>query len=166
MTWVSRSDRGTASVELSFVERMYLAVLLDQLVEVLQSDSDPALERLLPNAYRDDPDAAAEFRRFTATGLTERKVANAQAVQHAIDDGDGAEPQAEADAAVRVITLHGHSAQQWLSTLTDLRLTIANRLGIESDDDEGRTDEAAMPLQESYYWLGDLQEMIVRALDD
>ncbi|MGO4689264.1 DUF2017 family protein [Glaciibacter sp. 2TAF33] len=162
MTWVSRSDRGTASVELSSFERMFLAGLLDQLVEVLQSDSDPALDRLLPNAYPDDDEAAAEFRRFTAAGLTERKVANAQAVRVALDSG--LDPAAKADA--RVIVVQGHSAEQWLSTLTDLRLTIANRLGIESDDDEGRTDVAAMPLQESYYWLGDLQEMIVRALDD
>jgi Domain of unknown function (DUF2017) len=159
VTRVSRSDADTVSVDLSFFERMFLAGLLEQLVEVLQSDSDPALHRLLPSAYPDNAEAAAEFRRFTATGLTERKIANAQAVWSALRLGDGT------DSPARNIVLHGRSTEQWLSTLTDLRLTIANRLGIEFDDDEGRTDEAAMPLQESYYWLGELQEMIVRALD-
>jgi hypothetical protein len=93
-------------------------------------------------------------------------VRSALEVEDDADPDDPGPAAADTDGAARVIALHGHSAQQWLSTLTDLRLTIANRLGIESDDDEGRTDEAAMPLQESYYWLGDLQEMIVRALDD
>jgi hypothetical protein len=176
MTWVSRVDAAAVSVDLSFLERIFLAGLLDELVKVLQSDTDPALQRLLPNAYRDDAEAAAEFRRFTATGLTERKIANAQAVRAALAVDMAADDDAAPDAdrapdddrmapAVGGILLGGHSAQQWLSTITDLRLTIANRLGIESDDDEGRTDEAAMPLQESYYWLGELQEMIVQALD-
>jgi hypothetical protein len=169
MTWVSRVDAAAVSVDLSFLERMFLAGLLEELVEVLQGDTDPALQRLLPNAYRDDAEAAAEFRRFTATGLTERKIANAQAVRAALKvdmvaDDDEA-PDDGIAPAVGGVLLRGQSAQQWLSTITDLRLTIANRLGIESDDDEGRTDEAAMPLQESYYWLGELQEMIVQALD-
>jgi hypothetical protein len=175
MTWVSRVNADAVSVDLSFLERMFLAGLLEELVEVLQSDTDPALQRLLPNAYRDDAEAAAEFRRFTATGLTERKIANAQAVRAALNvdmaadgeapDDDQAPDDDRIPRAVGGVLLRGHSAQQWLSTITDLRLTIANRLGIESDDDEGRTDEAAMPLQESYYWLGELQEMIVQALD-
>jgi uncharacterized protein YbjQ (UPF0145 family) len=169
MTWVSRVDAAAVSVDLSALERMFLAGLLEELVEVLQGDTDPALQRLLPNAYRDDAEAAAEFRRFTATGLTERKIANAQAVRAALTVDMAADDDEAPDdgiaSALGGILLRGHSAQQWLSTITDLRLTIANRLGIESDDDEGRTDEAAMPLQESYYWLGELQEMIVQALD-
>src|SRR4051812_6713769 len=36
---------------------------------------DPALRRLLPDAYG-DPDGAAEFRRLTDTGLRAEKVAN------------------------------------------------------------------------------------------
>src|SRR5437763_1216808 len=36
---------------------------------------DPALRRLLPDAY-DDPDGAAEFRRLTDTALRAEKVAN------------------------------------------------------------------------------------------
>jgi hypothetical protein len=65
----------------------------------------------------------------------------------------------------RVVVLDDVHAQQWLRALADLRLIIANRLGIEQDDDEGRTDDAAVPLQQSYQWLGELQESIVHALD-
>ena len=41
---------------------------------------DPVLQRLLPDAYRDDSDESAEFRRFTERSLTSTKVANAEAV--------------------------------------------------------------------------------------
>jgi hypothetical protein len=171
---VTRVDADTISAELSLYERMFLAGLVEQLADILVDGSDPALERLLPNAYPDDAEAAAEFRRFTAAGLTERKIANAHAVLAAVsDDSDGNsgdnddngdDPEGFQKPEDRTILLSPGSAQQWLSTLTDLRLTIANRLGIEGDDDEGRMDEAALPLQQSYYWLGELQESLVQAL--
>src|SRR5215831_4992308 len=42
--------------------------------------ADPVLARLLPDAYRDDPEAAGEFRRYTEQGLRSGKVAAAQTV--------------------------------------------------------------------------------------
>ncbi len=39
---------------------------------------DPVLARLLPDGYRDDPEAAEEFRRFTESGLRSAKVESAQ----------------------------------------------------------------------------------------
>jgi hypothetical protein len=165
---VTRVDADTISAELSLYERMFLAGLVEQLADILVDGSDPALQRLLPNAYPDDVEAAAEFRRFTAAGLTERKIANARAVLAAVgpvdDNDDDNNPEGFQKPEDRTILLSPAYAQQWLSTLTDLRLTIANRLGIERDDDEGRTDKAAIPLQQSYYWLGELQESLVRAL--
>jgi hypothetical protein len=163
---VTRVDADTISAVLSLYERMFLAGLVEQLADILMDGSDPALDRLLPNAYPDDPEAAAEFRRFTAAGLTERKIVNARAVLAAVDDSNYDNPEAFQDPGDRTILLSPRYAQQWLSTLTDLRLTIANRLGIERDDDEGRTDEAAIPLQHSYYWLGELQESLVQALQN
>ena len=38
---------------------------------------DPALQRLLPDAHRDDAEVAAEFRRFTERSLREGKVDDA-----------------------------------------------------------------------------------------
>ncbi len=46
----------------------------------LEGPRDPALERLLPPAHREDEAVAAEFRRLTEQGLRERKTAN-------LDDG-------------------------------------------------------------------------------
>ena len=177
MSRARRESPSAIAVELSVVERMLLSRLLEQLIEVLADRTDPAMGRLLPNAYPDDAESAAEFYRFTADGLTERKVAGARAVLAAIS-GDttgspaaqhatqpGAHHPAEHDAAQQPVVLVEPAPVQWLHALTDLRLTIANRLGIAADGDVGRTDEDAMPLQHSYYWLGELQEQLVEALE-
>jgi uncharacterized protein DUF2017 len=147
-------------VELSVEERMLLADLTEQLVDVLGDGSDPVMGRLLPTAYPDDAEAAAEFRRFTAEGLAERKAENARTMHALVGDN----PEGGQEPEDRRILLSAPGAEQWLRTLTDLRLTIANRLGIEHDDEEGRTDEAALPLQYAYYWLGQLQESLVQVL--
>ena len=44
-----------------------------------EAQRDPALDRLLPTANRQDDEAAAEFRRLTETGLRRRKAAALEA---------------------------------------------------------------------------------------
>lgn len=110
---------------------------------------DPALARLLPDAYRDDDDAAAEHRRLTERGLVERKRANAEAVI--------------ASLGSREVVLDAAAVQSWLRTLTDLRLALAARLQIEEDGDDGLGDETMLTI---YDWLGWLQGSLVDAIDD
>jgi hypothetical protein len=45
-----------------------------------QAPDDPVLARLLPDGYRDDPEAAGEFRRYTESGLRSAKQQVAQEV--------------------------------------------------------------------------------------
>lgn len=110
---------------------------------------DPALARLLPDAYRGDDDAAAEHRRLTERALVERKLGNARTVIHSL-----ASPTLALDAA---------AVQSWLRTLTDLRLALAARLQIEEDGDEGLGDEAMLTI---YDWLGWLQGSLVEVIDE
>jgi len=110
---------------------------------------DPALARLLPDAYRDDDDASAEHRRLTERGLVERKQANAETVISSL--------------GAREVVLDAAAVQSWLRTLTDLRLALAARLQIEDDDDEGLGDETLLTI---YDWLGWLQGSLVDAIDD
>jgi hypothetical protein len=118
-------------------------------------DADPAIARLLPDAYGDDADASRDFRRLTERSLASRKVANARVVIDTL---------ARADGAVRLSPLE---VQAWLRTLADIRLTIAARLGIERDGDEGATDsDAALALHDLYDWLGFVTETLLDALDD
>jgi hypothetical protein len=132
-----------------------LAAQVAQLVRHPEARDDPAVRRLLPDAYPDDADASAEFRRFTVDGLAERKAANAGQV---VADLTGA---AEAKSASKV-RLSDSSAAAWLRSLTDIRLTVALRLGITEDGDLGSGDPELVDL---YNWLGFVQGTLVECID-
>ena len=151
---------GIVVARFDVAELALLAQLSTQLTELLieQSDEDPALRRLLPDAYPDDPEASAEFRRFTADGLVECKLANASALLASI----GAAAASGTASGPATLRLDPPAVQAWLRSLGDLRLTIAVRIGIEQDGDEGTPGD---PLADLYDWLGYLQGSLVDALD-
>jgi len=141
-------------LQLSPNELELLRTLLAQYEELVQVESDdPALERLFPIAYRDDPDAAAEFRQYTRSGLVDSKTAKAGAVSAALLGGTG-------DGG-GTIELADDEAGRWLPVLTDLRLIVAERLGIRADDDVVPDDA----LGEVYHWLGQLQAYLIDSLE-
>ena len=131
-----------------------------------QAPDDPVLRRLLPDAYRDNPDDAAEFRRFTESALTSAKVENAEHVIQSLEAA-GFDPAAESDHAVEV-ELDADTAQAWLRSLTDIRLSLAVRLGIEDEEDvvllAQSKEQAEVAMGELYDWLGYVQETLVQAL--
>ena len=117
---------------------------------------DPALARLLPDAYPDDPEASAEFRRFTAERIAERKAGNARAVLDALGTTRGESVDVRLDDA---------QAQAWLRTLTDIRLVLASGLGIEHDGDEGDVHDLESATRRAVYdWLAAVQEFLVLAV--
>ncbi len=85
--------------------------------------TDPALARLLPDAYSADPGAAAEYRRFTEGDLLAAKRANAGVVLAGL-------AEAERHGAIR---LDGETVNFWLMALNDLRLVLGNRLDVQED---------------------------------
>ncbi len=129
---------------------------------------DPVLQRLLPDAYRDDADEAAEFRRFTERSLTSAKVANAEAVLTSLRDAGIDDVDEDSEESIEV-ELGPDAVQAWLRTLTDIRLSLAVRLGIEGDEDamllHQSDDEAVLAMTELYDWLGYVQETLVQALN-
>ena len=131
-----------------------------------QPPEDPVLQRLLPDAYRDDPDDSAEFRRFTESALSSAKVANAETVLASLAAG-GLDLLDESESPVE-IELGPDEVQAWLRTLTDIRLSLAVRLGIETEEDamllENSSDPARVAMGELYDWLGYVQETLVQAL--
>jgi hypothetical protein len=90
--------------------------------------SDPALRRLLPDAYPDDAEATEEFRRYTDATLRDGMNADLHAVRLTLEE-IGEKGQA---------TLDDEQAQAWLRVLNRVRLVLAVRLGIESADDHER----------------------------
>jgi hypothetical protein len=70
------------------------------------------------------------------------------------------------EASGTEVEVNTASQQAWLRTLTNIRLVIAARLGIEKDGDEASADtEEELILAEVYDWLGMVQETLVDALD-
>jgi hypothetical protein len=131
-----------------------------------QPPEDPVLQRLLPDAYRDNPEDSGEFRRFTEAALTSAKVANAETVLATLVAG-GLNVADDSDAPVE-IELGPDEVQAWLRSLTDIRLSLAIRLGIETEEDtmllENSSDQALVAMAELYGWLGYVQETLVQAL--
>ena len=120
---------------------------------------DAAVLRLLPDAYSDDHEAAAEFRRFTAAGLAEKKMRNADVVTLDL-------ARSAASATPSTVELDGASVQAWLRSLTDVRLVLAHRLGIETDDAErATTNDNELMIGDLYDWLGWVQGSLVQVLD-
>ncbi|WP_411700686.1 DUF2017 domain-containing protein [Conyzicola sp.] len=177
MTPFSKTPDGTVVVGFSAVECDIIADLAAQIAGMLGDiagsddadplfdlvgiggrsaiDPDPAIARLLPDAYGDDSEASGDFRRLTERSLASRKVANARVVIATLERDSGHVELDEGDA------------QAWLRTLSDIRLTIAARLGIQSDGDEGATDsDAAVALHDLYDWLAFVTESLLDALED
>jgi hypothetical protein len=121
-----------------------------------QAPDDPVLARLLPDAYSEDAEAAAEFRRYTEETLRSGKVASAQIVLASLP-ADGGE-----------VRLTEPECQQWLRALNDVRLALSVRLGI-TDEDDDLTEQFAVDDPRSayvwvYQWLAYLQDSLLDAL--
>jgi hypothetical protein len=125
---------------------------------------DPVLARLFPDAYRDDEDAAGDFRRFTESDLRAGKAGQAAAV---IDDlesaGLGDEPQG---GTMIDVELDSGRAMDWLKAFNDIRLALGTRLGIDDEDslEEVPDDDPRAVVLEIYHWMSYLQESLVHAL--
>jgi Domain of unknown function (DUF2017) len=117
---------------------------------------DPVLARLLPDGYRDDPESAQDFRRFTESGLRSAKVESAKTLLGTLPSGGGR------------VRLSPDQAEAWLRSLNDVRLALGVRLGV-TDDFDGLNDDvqAGDPRYayiQVYQWLAFLQESLVAAL--
>jgi hypothetical protein len=117
---------------------------------------DPVVARLLPDAYRDDPEKAGEFRKYTESSLREAKKYFAQTLLETLPPQGGK------------VRLTGDQARDWLRTLNDIRLMFGVRLEVTEDFEEqiaalDPKDPRAAAF-EVYGWLGAVQESLVRAL--
>src|SRR5437868_10168333 len=126
------------------------------ITEHATKSDDPVLARLFPDAYREDGEAAGEFRRYTEMGLRGGKREAANTVLASLK-----EPRAD-------IVLDQEQAQAWLRALNDVRLALGTRLDISEEwyDEASRLDprDPRTPMFAAYDWLTMLQESLVRVL--
>jgi hypothetical protein len=124
--------------------------------ELPKTPEDPVLARLLPDGYRDDPEAAGEFRKYTEPGLRSAKQQAALQMLDTLPDSGGR------------IQLTPEQAQAWLKALNDVRLALGIRLDVTEDFEQQwaklKPDDPAWAAYEVYAWLGAVQESLVQAL--
>src|SRR4051812_15512717 len=129
---------------------------IESLVELSEAEvvapTDPALRRLLPDAYGDDAAAATEFRRLMDADLRQVKAEALEQVLEELPDGD---------ASAVALRLAPQQVEDWLQALTDIRLVVGTRLDVTEDMAETweRLDphDPRAPLLLAYGWLGWLQ---------
>jgi hypothetical protein len=122
---------------------------------------DPALARLLPDAYREDVAAAAEYRRLMDGDL---RLQKASALQRVLDDLSG---NGTRHGEGQRFELPDDAVTPWLYALTDVRLTVGTRLDVSEDweADLGRLDPESPQFAgfAVYDWLSWLQNAIIEA---
>lgn len=157
------SDPSPPPSDASDDETQTLEKLLDATAGPVETPRDPALLRLLPDGYRNDDDAAGEFRRLTESGL---RAAKRTALQRVVDDLSAREAR-QKDGGVR-LDLDDAATEAWLPAITDLRLVFGTRIGVTEDFDderaiapEGSRRDAEIAV---YDWMAWLQDAMVRAL--
>jgi len=128
---------------------------------------DPVLQRLFPNAYANDPEAASEFRRFTEGALRDGKAAAACVVIDGLEEA-GLPSELTEDGLMIDVELDEPTAETWMRSFNDIRLALATRLGVEDGDEEAwyalPDDDPRAQAHDIYEWVGWLQETMVEAL--
>jgi hypothetical protein len=172
-----RARKGGVSVTFGLAETRVLSHVLAEMLRLLGPEeeqspdplvaalgigtattvpTDPALARLFPDGYSDDPDASADFRRYTEPSLRSAKRAAAQTALDTL--GEPGERQ--------VLTLQ--QAEAWLRALNDVRLVLGERLGVDEDWDAVAAGLDDDDPRLAMFWVYDrltyLQETLVRAL--
>jgi hypothetical protein len=146
---VERTRGGRYRLRLPPQEREILRSLPGQLRELLGTD-DPALRRLFPPAYRDDPARQAEYEGLVAPELTRERLDALAVLERTIDASRLTEDEVMA----------------WLGVFNDLRLVLGTRLEVTEElYEEGLPeDDPRSPAFAVFIYLGWLEEQIVEAL--
>jgi hypothetical protein len=173
-----RASTGGVTARFAKPEAVIIRDLVEQVVELVAADmpppdpddlaamvgmsdsselpEDPVLARLLPDGYRDDPESAQDFRRFTESGLRSAKVESARTLLGTLPSGGGR------------VRLSSDQAEAWLRSLNDVRLALGVRLGVTDDFDALNEhvgpDDPRFAYIQIYQWLAYLQESLVTAL--
>ncbi len=138
-------DSDGFALRLSTGERDLLRGLCGQLRELLRDadpSGDPAIARLFPAAYPDDPLRNLDFERDAGSGLVADRLAAVDVVETTVD----AEHLSEEEVMA------------WLGSVNALRLVLGTRLAIteettEADYPEGNPDRDTYGMYLYLTWL-------------
>lgn len=150
---VKRTRKGEFLIRLTMSEREAIRGvpgILRDLLRYGDPTTDPALQRLFPPAYVDDPERSAEFGQMVHDDLLAQRLAAVDTMERTI----------EADR------LSEDELTAWLATINDVRLMLGVRLEVtevstplDFGDDDERAGSYAV-----YAFLSWLEEDVVSAL--
>ena len=142
--------RGRYEVRLPEQERVVVRGLLGDLRALLSlGPDDPRVRRLYPDAYADDADRQAEYRRLTLEELQTGRLAAVDVVEATVD--------------ARELTADQLTA--WMHAINALRLVLGTMLDVREDDQllALDRDDPNAPTMALYGYLGVLLEELVAA---
>lgn len=167
MLHVSKKDKGGWTVWIATGGHLHLGNLPERLRAILDKPdfSDSVVRRLFPQAYRDDPEAEAEYQRLLRDDHIRQKVAAVEAFERTLASGQEIEIDGNTILAVDLID---EDLTHWLGFLHDMRILIGTRLDITEDNwhekfspDDPNADEWIL-----LEWLSYIEEHIVDAVRD
>jgi hypothetical protein len=150
------AGEGSVRLILDAQESQLLKQLTDEYRAVVTTErSGPVHDRLYPAAYADEKDESS-YRELTEDDLTTHKLEALEKVRSSVG-------RRQSD-----IHISDDDLDAWLSCLTDIRLAIGTRLGV----DEQRMSERVSPRDPDaaalsvIHWLGWITEGLIKARTD
>jgi hypothetical protein len=138
--WFERREGGGWSLWLVEGEMPGLLDLPARVRKLLESRdfSDTLIDRLFPQAYRDDPEAESEYRQLLREDLVARKLEAVGVVEKCLAGRKRYRPPRGPD--VCELRLSDEELSFWLGFLHDSRLTIGTALDITDEGWENNLD--------------------------
>lgn len=149
---VKRRSDGTFEIRFDDDVRDLLRSIPPQLRELVTDGKDsPAARRLFPPAYTDEPELEAEYQRYMASDLVDRRVAALESMERTID-------------AER---LDEEELTAWLATVHDFRVALGTALDItEETFEQLDPNDPQLPSLARYEFLTFIEYEMVEALSD
>ena len=115
---------GSVEINITDEERRLIAVLVEQLRELVLSTSpegsvDDSIRRLYPTAYVDDPEHEHEYQRLMRDQLLERRLGHLDVVEATLQDRE----------------LSSESLTAWITSINDVRLVLGTHLDVSEDEE-------------------------------
>lgn len=147
---IRRTRDGSYKLSLSPEERSLLGDLVPQMRALLADTADPAVERLLPVAYPEDPDRQTEYRLLVQDELMASHLGALGILEQ----------------TARADRLDEEQLSAWMRAINQVRLVMGERLEVTEEGTERPTSADDHRLRDFavYDYLSALQGDIVDAL--
>jgi Domain of unknown function (DUF2017) len=153
-----RVSANRVRLRLTHAEKALLASVIPQLRTVVEgnADTEHLRARLFPPAY-EDPELEREFRQLVGDDLVGERLDAVDITLATLEDGHTRTLQ-------WLVDLDEEQVQAWLSVLHDLRLVLAQIVGITTEADWERNLDGAEPAGLLLWHIGALQEELLAVM--